>query len=34
VGTCATAVDHSGNLVIADAYRIRVVAARGGTFCG
>src|SRR5580700_3262841 len=34
VGTCATAVDHSGNLVIADAYRIRVVAAHNGTFYG
>jgi hypothetical protein len=34
VGTCATAVDHSGNLVIADAYRTRVVAAHNGTFYG
>ena len=36
VGTCATAVDHSGNLVIADAGndRIRVVAAHNGTFYG
>src|SRR6266516_2994547 len=33
---CATAVDGSGNLVIADAghNRIRVVAVRGGTFYG
>ncbi|HET7247962.1 MAG TPA: hypothetical protein VFJ07_24355 [Streptosporangiaceae bacterium] len=34
VGTCATAVDASGNLVLADAFRIRVVAAHNGTFYG
>jgi len=34
VGTCSTAVDGSGNPVIADAYRIRVVAAHSGTFYG
>ncbi len=36
LGTCAAAVDHSGNLVIADAGndRIRVVAAHNGTFYG
>ncbi len=34
VGTCATAVDGSGNLLIADADRIRVVAAHNGTFYG
>jgi hypothetical protein len=34
VGTCATAVDGAGNLVLADAYRIRVVAAHNGTFYG
>src|SRR5262249_13482344 len=34
--TCATALDASGNLLIADAgnNRVRVVAARGGTFYG
>jgi hypothetical protein len=34
VGTCATALDGAGNLVIADPYRIRVVAAHNGTFYG
>ena len=35
VGTCGVAVDHAGNLVIADGSgRIRVVAARTGTFYG
>jgi NHL repeat-containing protein len=34
VGTCATAVDAAGNLVVADAFRIRVVAAHNGTFYG
>ena len=36
VQACDTAVDHSGNLVIADAIhnRIRIVAARTGTFYG
>jgi NHL repeat len=34
VGTCSTAVDPQGNLVIADPYRIRVVAAHNGAFYG
>ncbi len=36
LGTCGAAVDHSGNLVLADAghSRIRVVAASTGTFYG
>ena len=34
VGTCSTAVDPQGNLVIADPYQIRVVAAHNGTFYG
>ena len=35
-GACAVAVDHSGNLVIADSNdnRVRVVAAASGTFYG
>jgi len=33
-GTCGVAMDHAGNLVIADGGRIRVVAARTGTFYG
>src|SRR5215470_4166979 len=32
VGACGSAVDHSGNLVIADTGRIRVVPASTGTF--
>ena len=36
VSTCGVAVDHAGNLVMADAARgqVTVVAARGGTFYG
>jgi hypothetical protein len=36
IDTCGTALDHAGNLVLADAFhdRIRVVAAASGTFYG